>query len=241
MDVSIVIPIYNASDIVENTLKQLVLTLDPLNIDYEILLQDDGSIDSTREVLKRIDSKYSQVKCFYGASNSGLGTTLRHLFDEAKGDNIIYCDCDLPFGAEIISVLLDKLQNADIAVASRYSGISNHVQLLRRIFSRVYFLLCKLLFNIPVIDVGSGSVAINRLALNTLDLKRRGFGIHAEIYVKAYHRGLLIVEFPAKSKQNQQRSFSIWKHGSGIILETFQLWVELLKNLHCIHKVKSEV
>jgi len=224
MNVSIVIPIYNASDIVENTLKQLVLTLDPLNIDYEILFKDDGSTDQSKVVLQQIDFQYIQVKCFFNASNSGLGATLRHLFDEAKGEDIIYCDCDLPFSAKVIPVLLKELKSFDVVVASRYCGISNQVQLIRQIFSRAYYVLCKLLFNIPVVDIGSGSVAIRRQALNKLDLKMKGFGIHAEFFIEAAQNDLSVKEVPAEHVRTNTGSFSIWKHSFPILFETVTLW-----------------
>jgi len=226
MNVSIVIPIYNAADLIEDSVQEIMRALDSLGSDYEILLRDDGSSDGGREVLERLSCQYSQLRCFYNLSNEGLGSTLIKLFKDARGKNIVYCDCDLPFGVRIISVLLDQIQTYDIAVASRYNGISNHVHFLRRFFSRAYYLFCKLLFNIPIIDVGSGSVAISRQALKRLDLKMKGFGIHAEIYKKAVHEGLLITEIPAESKRSIQRSFSIWKHGSSIILETIQLRLE---------------
>jgi len=229
MNVSIVIPIYNAADLIENSVQEIMRVLDPLGLDYEILLRDDGSKDRSREVLEQLSCQYAHVQCFYNLSNEGLGSTLIKLFNDVQGKHVVYCDCDLPYGAEIISVLLDKLQTYDIAVASRYSGISNHVQFLRHIFSRMYYLFCKLLFNIPVIDVGSGSVAMNRQELNKLDLKMKGFGIHAEIYKKAYHQGQSIIEIPVESKRSKQRSFSIWRHGPNIILETIQLWLEMFK------------
>jgi len=224
MNVSIVIPIYNASDIVENTLKQLILNLDPMNINYEILFKDDGSTDSSKVVLERVASQHTQVKCFFNASNSGLGATLRHLFDEAKGKDIIYCDCDLPFGARIIPVLLKELKSFDVVVASRYCGISNKVQLIRRLFSRAYYVLCKLLFNIRVTDIGSGSVAIRRQALDKLDLRMKKFGIHAELFVEVARSDLSVKEIPAEHVCTNTGSFSIWKHSFSILFETVALW-----------------
>jgi len=240
MKVSIVIPIYNAVDFVENSVQEIVGVLDPLGMDYEVLLWDDGSLDRSRSILERLSHQHPQVQCFYNLSNEGLGTTLIKLFNNAQGQYVIYCDCDLPFGADIIIVLLDKLQTYDIAVASRYSGASNHVQFLRRIFSRAYYMFCKILFNIPIIDIGSGSVAISRKALNKLDLKIKGFGIHAEIYKKALHQDLLIAEIPAESRRSNQKSFSILRHGPNIIFETIQLKLEMLKITSQFKKVKKD-
>jgi len=224
---SIVIPIYNAEDIVEHSVRTLVETLDQQDLNYEILLRDDGSTDAAREILEKISRRYAQVKCFFNRSNVGLGFTLRELFRETQGEHIIYCDCDLPFGREIIPPLLDGLKSYDIVVASRYRGMQNDVKLMRKLASRLYFLLCKLLFHVPVEDIGSGSVAVKRKALDRLDLRANGFDIHIEFYAKAARDGLIIKEIPVRTSGAGRGSFRILKHGPHIVFKTIGLWIEL--------------
>jgi len=223
LDLTIAIPIYNSEKIIERSVERIAGILDPLGLNYEILLIDDGSQDSSGKVLEAIDHRYDQVRFSSNGSNEGLGVTLRSLFRKAQGKTIIYCDCDLPFGEKVIPLLLSEIDECDIIVASRYRGLPNYVPLVRKIASRSYYLLCKILYNISVVDIGSGSVALRKEALSQLDLKSQGFGIHAELFVKAARCGLTIKEIPAQHLRTDRGSFHVWKHGFQTICETVTL------------------
>jgi len=233
MDISVVVPIYNAEDIVEHSIERITRTLNQSGLNYEILLRDDGSTGGSRKLLEHVDLRYSQVNCFYNPVNEGLGSTLRKLFNDAQGSNIVYCDCDLPYGAEAIPVVLDELEPYDIVVASRYRGAPNEVRFLRKITSRLYYLLCKLLFNIPVADIGSGLVAMRKQVLDKMVLEAKGFDIHAELYTKASRQGFRIEEIPFEAGDDgvRQGSFCVWKHGLRVFMETVWLRIKLFRGI----------
>src|SRR3989344_3683816 len=127
MDVSIVIPIYNSAPLIRNSVEKLIRTLGAMSVRYEILLRDDGSRDHSREVLQELPVQYAQVRVFFNDKNRGLGFTLRQLFVDAQGACVIYMDCDLPFGAEVVRKVLGHLEKYDIVVCSRYLGKRNNV------------------------------------------------------------------------------------------------------------------
>ncbi len=224
--VSILIPIYNSCGIIETTVRRLVDVLSKRGYDFEIILRDDGSRDESKYVMDKLPQIFPQVKCFFNQSNRGLGYTLRSMFKDCNGKSIVYCDCDLPFGVKIIPIMVSKLSDYDIVVASRYSGIPSKGRLGRKIFSRMYYMLCKLLFNIPVSDIGSGTVAIRKDVLDELILYSDGFDIHAEFYVSAADAGFSIKEIPASAEDNCAGSFSILYHSPTIIKGTFRLWAK---------------
>ena len=228
LDLSVVIPIYDARDIAKDSVDRLVKGLDSFGVDYEILLRDDGSKDASHQVLKEIARQNPRVKCFSNDGNRGLGYTLVKLFQEAGGNNIIYCDCDLPFGVDIIPSLLEGLKRNDVVIASRYRGLPNNIPWNRKIVSRLNFIICKFLFKISFADIGSGTIAIQKRALDQLDLKTTGFGIHAELFFEAAKKGLLITEVPAQSHLARKGSFRIWKHGLRTLWETVGLWLRKL-------------
>ena len=99
MKLSLVIPVYNAEKIIISSVRSLIETLAPLSLPYEILLRDDKSTDGSVEVLKSLPGMDPRVRCFFNPANQGLGATLRELFRDARGEIVIYCDVDLPFGA----------------------------------------------------------------------------------------------------------------------------------------------
>ena len=223
MDVSIVIPIYNSKNLVENTIRSIVRTMESLCVDYEILLRDDGSSDGSCEALKELSKGFEKIRCFENGTNRGLGFTLRKLFDDASGDSVIYCDCDMPFGEKVIKVLLKEMENSDIVIASRYMGKENQVGFIRKITSRAYYLLCNLLFKIRVRDIGSGSVAFRNKVFNHVDLVGDGFVVHVEILKKALDKGFSLKEIPFEANSWQKGSFGIIKHGMPTVIDTFKL------------------
>lgn len=229
IEISVVIPVFNARHIVKASVDELINFLNEGEFSYEILLRDDCSEDGTMDELKNLEKRYPRLRCFRNDGNKGLGFTLRKMFEDARGRTIIYSDCDLPFGVEIISELFNGIKENDIVVASRYKGGCNDVPLIRKIMSRAYYFFCKMLFDMPVMDIGSGTVAIKKQVVGALDLRAEGFDIHAELYVKARRAKYFISEISADSRKIKESSFSIVKHGFSVIVKTIKLWFELRK------------
>mgnify|MGYP001560838158 CR=1 FL=1 len=223
MELSIVIPIYNAGKFIDPAAQKLTKMLSLLGYEYEILFCDDASADESRAILERTAGQYPGVQCLYNEKNYGLGFTLRRLFKAAAGRSIVYCDCDLPFGVEILPALIGEIQNHDIVIVSRYLGGRNKIPILRRLMSRCYYYLCRMLFRISVKDIGSGTVAFRAGALAELDLKANGFDIHIEWLVQAIRKRLSIREIAASADNCSSGSFNIVRHGPRIVWDTIQL------------------
>lgn len=225
MKVSIVIPIYNAQNIISDSYILLKEKLKDLNYDYEILFRDDASTDKSRQILQEISRDDPRVKIFSHLPNRGLGFTLRSLFNDASGDIVIYLDIDFPFGIDILPYLVLKTEEADVILASRYAGIYSKIPLSREITSRLYYWLCKLLFNINTKDLGSGLVVFKKEVLDNIILLANGFDIHIELFVKIKKKCFSIKEIPASYNYNGHSTFSILRHSPGIFINTLKLWV----------------
>lgn len=223
MDVSIVIPIYNSTSLIRDSVEQLVRALGSMPVRYEILLRDDGSSDRSRDVLEKLPAQFASVKVFSNEKNRGLGFTLRRLFADAQGTRVIYIDCDLPFGADVVKEVLARLEKYDIVVCSRYLGKKNTVSWPRKAASRAYYYLCKALFNIPVKDIGSGTVGFRKEALNRLDLVSDGFAIHAEMFARAVRCHSSIIEIGVEALGEENGNNYIFQYGFSILRETFKL------------------
>jgi len=224
MFLSIVMPVYNTKDILCKTIEELHRYLEDNGHDFEILICDDGSQDNVRPVMQQLARLYWRVKPFFNEGNRGLGYTLKVLFHNARGEVIIYLDCDLPFGKGIISVLLNEIHYSEIVLASRYRGEKSVVHWPRWLMSRLYYLLCRMLFCLPVRDIGSGSVALKKEVIDKISLISNGFAIHAEIFLRASRAGYSIKEIPYSAKHASLGNFRILRHGPAVLLETLILW-----------------
>ncbi len=224
--ISVVIPIYNAEKIILNNYKRLKKQLASINQDYEIIFEDDASIDKSRGILEELALNDPLVKVFSHYPNQGLGFTLRRLFQYTNGDIVIYLDIDLPFGIDNMPQLLGELKYADVVLASRYAAIKSRVPASREITSRLYYLFCKALFGISVRDLGSGFVIFKRETLANINLLSCGFDIHIELFAKLKKRGCLVKEIPLRYAYNGYSTFNILKHGPGILIRTLKLWLK---------------
>lgn len=113
MDLSIVIPAYNAEDFIENTINQLITSFP----ESEIIIVNDGSQDKT---LAKINN-YTNIKTINHEDNLGKGKALQDGFGLASKNFIIFTDADLPYGVDNIKKIYNKLQNdnCDIVIGYR--------------------------------------------------------------------------------------------------------------------------
>jgi len=90
MSVSIIIPVYNAEQYIDECLKSI---LTQTYTDYEIILVDDGSKDKSPDICDDYAKKYENIRSLHEV-NSGPSTARNWGLQEAKGDYIIFVDSD---------------------------------------------------------------------------------------------------------------------------------------------------
>ena len=95
MDISVVIPLLNEQDSIEELHDWIVSVMQSNELSYEILFIDDGSTDNSWEVIRKICAKNSVVRGFKFSKNFGKSQALHAGFEKTKGDVIITMDADL--------------------------------------------------------------------------------------------------------------------------------------------------
>ena len=117
---SIVIPVYNEID----TIEEILARVDKVAIKKEIIVIDDLSIDGTRERLKKIAADKENVKVIYHNRNKGKGAALRTGFESVTGDIVIIQDADLEYDPNEYPKLLEPITDgrADVVYGSRFIG-----------------------------------------------------------------------------------------------------------------------
>jgi len=140
---SVVIPVFNEEENLEVLHTRLVKVMESLEEPYEIIFVDDGSTDSSFQILKDLHQKDNNVKVIRFTRNFGHHIAITAGLDHCKGENIIVMDADLQDQPEEIPKLLAKFNEGyDIVYGLRKKRQDN---LFKRLSSKVYLsLLAKL-------------------------------------------------------------------------------------------------
>ena len=109
LDLSIIIPLLNEEESIDNLYHELVTALDPVHRPYELIFVDDGSSDQSLNILTEIQQADSKVVVISFRKNFGQTAALSAGFDHAQGDIIVTLDADLQNDPNDIPKLLKKL------------------------------------------------------------------------------------------------------------------------------------
>jgi glycosyltransferase involved in cell wall biosynthesis len=142
--ISIVIPVYNEAAIVRDAAAELCRKLDDLGWDYQILFAENGSSDSTVEILAQLSAQNPRVT-FLHEPEPNYGKALKRAILEARGEHVV-CDeidlCDVAFYQRALPLLAE---GADLVVGSKaMEGANDERPWVRRIATRVITLLLRM-------------------------------------------------------------------------------------------------
>lgn len=117
---SVVIPVYNEEDSLPPLLESLCSALDGLTMDKEVIFIDDGSKDSSLEVMKRLKAeRCSYMRVLVFSKNAGQSAAFAAGFRAAKGDILATLDADLQNDPSDIPSLLEALSRYDMVCGWR--------------------------------------------------------------------------------------------------------------------------
>jgi dolichol-phosphate mannosyltransferase len=214
--ISIVVPEYNEELVIGafiEAVKKEITTQD-----YELLIVNDGSADSTQKIVEKHQKSYPQLRLVNHPKNQGLGAALRTGFREAKGDVIVTLDSDLTHPPRMIQLLASKITSTtDVCIASRYvpGGGMEGVPLWRVALSVAANRAFQLLFFTRVRDITAGFKAYKSSVIKQVQIKRTGFAVQLEIMVRLIKMGCRFTEVPliltTRQQGHGQSKFKIFK------------------------------
>jgi glycosyltransferase involved in cell wall biosynthesis len=146
-----VIPLYNEADNLEILASEIRAAMEPGAESYEVLFVDDGSTDSSPEVLRRLAAEDSRVRVLQLRRNCGQSAALAAGFRHANGAAVVTLDADLQNDPADIPRLLHELENFDLI-----SGVRSkrHDSWLRRMSSRIANRVRDAVIHDSISDVG---------------------------------------------------------------------------------------
>ncbi|PLX11547.1 MAG: glycosyl transferase family 2 [Marinilabiliales bacterium] len=199
---SVVSPMFNEEENVETTVGAIQSELNKLNINWELILVNDGSTDQTKIKAKKLEEENSFLKIVSYDINRGRGHALRKGFDAAKGKYIISIDFDLSYSPDHITKIFNELQNnprADIVMGSAYmkGGKTINVPPKRLFMSKLGNKILRIAFRGEFKTITCILRGYRKDVLNALSLDSEDKEIHLEILSKSLALGYKVVEIPA--------------------------------------------
>ncbi len=221
--ISILMPFLNEEKRIVQNVYRVKEYLSFLNLNYEIVLIDDGSTDNSYELLKENFSKDETVKIIKNYKNFGKGWALKTGYEFSSGELILFIDSDLELSIEHLPNFLKKMstEKAYAVIGSKLhpDSIVNY-PFYRKILSFGYYSIVKFLFGLPIMDTQTGIKLFKRealeLALPKVIVKRFAFDI--ELLLILFKHQLKVVSAPIKL--DFSRKFG-WNFNFNVILKTF--------------------
>jgi glycosyltransferase involved in cell wall biosynthesis len=191
LSISVFFPCYNEQDNVARTVEQALRVLEKLPRDFEVIIVDDGSSDSTGQIADEIVTRNNNVKVVHHPTNLGYGAALQSGFRAATKELVFYTDGDGQFDIEELPPLIPLIEQCDIVSCYRLNRQDN---LIRKINGWAWTKLVCLLFGMKVRDIDCAFKLYKREIFDNINLGSAGALIDAEILARAVRRGYTVTQ-----------------------------------------------
>ena len=214
MKITLLFPMYNEEKIIGDTLLTVSQYMkNTFGDGYEILFVNDGSRDACADIVAAFPDPCVRLVTY--EENHGKGYAIRTGVKEACGDVVMFTDCDLAYGTDVIKEFYDALSSSDAgaAVGSRpkhkdgYAGYTP----LRKLVSRTYLRVLRIFGGLRLSDSQCGCKAFrNREAKEifsrcTVDR----FAFDMEAIMIADRLGVRFIEIPVTVKNHGESKVSV--------------------------------
>lgn len=204
MKLSVVLPVYNEEENLkrlESELFSVVKSLRENNLigEYEVVLVDDGSTDSSGQIIDSLSKKYSFCIAEHHQKNLGLGRAIFTGIRKATGDLIVTLDADFSFHPQQIPLLLKEyiLDNRlDCVIGSPAIGQLKYVSFGRKILSRTANWLYRILLGKNFTAATSIFRMYKAETVKKISWRSSGFTANAEILIHLIREKKNIREVP---------------------------------------------
>ena len=212
MEVSIIIPVFNEKDSLEQLVGELETNLKGFNL-WEVIFVDDGSSDGTSEWLTNFCSENQNFKLLQFFRNYGKSAALNEGFKFCKGNYVITMDADLQDDPSEIKNLISKLEEGHDLV-SGWKKI-RHDPLNKRLPSKVFNFVTRFMTGVKIHDFNCGLKGYKKAVIKSIDVYG---GHHRYIPAIAGQKKFKITEIIVN---HRARKFGETKYGGSRIFHGF--------------------
>ena len=202
---SIVLPCLDEAERLPGTLAAYLAHFPPGRAEVELVVVDDGSTDGTTAIADQIAAADPRVRVLRTTRHHGKGYAVRTGIRAAQGELVVFTDADGSYGPEQLERVVAALDRAPVAIGARLGSRAGAGSPLRRLASRVFNRVMRLLLGLPFHDTQCGLKGFRRGAAEATFRRARvdGFAFDAEALWIARRLGIEVVEVPVRAEERQ--------------------------------------
>jgi glycosyltransferase involved in cell wall biosynthesis len=226
MALSVVAPAHNEQDNLRMLVAEIAAAIDPLRIEYEIIIVDDGSTEGTPGILRDLLGQFAQLRALRlcdtpQRAGNGQSAAFHAGFRACRGEIIVTLDADLQNDPADIPAMLRFMREhgADMVQGDRSQSRQDSV--VRRVTSIVGRLFRRVLLGDTIRDTGCSLRVMKREAALRLPLEFRG--MHRFIPITARQLGCTVIETPVNHRPRiaGTAKYGIWNRAIPGLIDCF--------------------
>ncbi len=190
---SVFFPAYNEEENIESTVEQATDVLSSLDIEYEIIVVNDGSSDRTGEIAERLSLTDPRIRVINHDPNQGYGAAVWSGIQAARYEYVFFTDADLQFDLREIPLLLEHVPEHDVVLGYRADRQDPFIRLVN---AKGWNILNRLLFGLKVKDIDCAFKLFKTKLVQNLPIESRGAMMSAELLIRLKQKGVKFKEVP---------------------------------------------
>ncbi len=239
--VSIIIPAYNEEKRLGNYLKEIIDYTKKTDITFEILVVNDGSIDSTSKIVTNFRNDYpdNNIILIENTQNMGKGYSVKRGMLEATGNYSLFTDADGSTPIKEIEKLLDIVQDKkfEIAIGSRTikgANVEKRQNIIRQSMGKIFNKIIKSLTGLKFEDTQCGFKLFTSAAKNKIFplQKLNHFSFDVEILFIAKKNQIPIKEVPIRWINSPDSKVKIVKDSLKMFRDVFKIRLNDIRGLY---------
>ena len=208
MGFSVILPTLNENGHIEDLINNISNIFENKQIDYEIIVVDDNSLDGTIETIKNMLKKNLNLKLIVRENKSkNLADSLNDGIKKSMFDNLVWMDADFQHPPKYLEKFIELSDGNDAIICSRFLNNSeryfNNPELNKDINenqSYFYNKLCKLLLYKDITDYTSGFVSIKKKVFKNYKLKGFYGNYFVDLIIYLKKNNYKVIEIPFKDE-----------------------------------------
>jgi len=215
MDLSLIIPLYNEEESLPELLKWIERICTENKYTFEVILVDDGSTDSSWQVIESLADKKDFVKGIKLRRNYGKSAALYSGFREAKGEVVVTMDADLQDNPDEIPALYQMIKEENYDLVSGWKK-KRFDPITKIIPSRLYNRTARSVTGIKLHDFNCGLKAYKNLVVKSIEVYGE---MHRYLPVLVKQAGFNRIG--EKIVKHQKRKYGVTKYGLDRFIKGF--------------------